>query len=100
MQHIQGIKLVTGEELVAEIKDVSAAFIMVKDPLLMRMYDGPQGVVCNFSHWTVIADGDIPLNRDLVVAIYSIPKDVQDSYIQNTTGLTIVSGPSKQILNG
>lgn len=99
---IQGIKLVTGEELVAQVlEDQShAGRIFVKDPLVLRVARGPQGLEVNFFPWTIIADGKIPLELHAIVARYDVPKDVEDSYIQNTTGLQIVSSAPSQILQG
>lgn len=97
---IRGIKLATGEELVANVQNTTAEHLVVRDPLLMRVFEGPQGLVCNFYPWTIIGEGDFKLNRNLVVSSYSLPKDVQDSYLQNVTGLAIVTVPPKQILNG
>jgi hypothetical protein len=98
---IQGIKLVTGEELVANVIETDhVGRVLVKDPLVLRMSQGPQGLMVNFFPWTIIAEGKIPLEAHSIVARFDVPKDVEDNYIQNTTGLQIVSSAPSQILQG
>lgn len=96
---IQGIKLVTGEELVASVT-ATAGGVIVKNPLLVMMSRGKDGFIVNFLPWTMIAGDDINIEGHAIVARYDVPKDVQDSYIQNTTGLQIVSSAPTQILKG
>ena len=97
---IQGIKLVTGEELVAKVGSVTSnGQVFVTDPLILQVSQGPKGLVVNFFPWTIIADGEIKIESHAIVARFPIPKDVQNSYIQNTTGLQIVSA-APQILKG
>lgn len=96
---IQGIKLVNGEEIVAKVTFVTDTTLTVEDPLVMVVHQDSKGLTCNFFPWTIIADGKLPINRDLVVSNYPVPKEVQDSYLQNTTGIQIVSVPPMK-LNG
>lgn len=98
MNKIQGIKLVTGEELVAKVK-IDNGCVFVTDPLVLMVGKGPNGLVVNFMPWTIIAEGAIQLEAHGIVARYSVPKEVEDNYIQNTTGLQIVSA-TPQILQG
>lgn len=101
MATIQGIKLVTGEELVAEVTSADAHQVHVKDPLVLVTQNTRDGVVVNFYPWTIIAEGNIPLRVSAIVARYPVPKEVEDNYITNTTGLQIVSSsPAPQILQG
>ena len=98
---IQGIKLVTGEELVAEVKHVQDQLVFVKDPLVLITQNTREGVIVNFAPWTIIAEGQIPIQITAIVARYPVPKDVEDNYIQNTSGLQIVSASNApQILQG
>lgn len=106
---IQGIKLTTGDELVAQLVDtMTDGSLIVRDPLMMVMNivpkskDNPEGgMVCNFYPWTIIAEGDIIIRATAIAANYPVPKDVEQSYYQNTSGLQIVSGAAaNQILHG
>jgi hypothetical protein len=102
---IKGFKLATGQEIIAEVLPTRGTphdplvTRVLRHPLGLRVTAGPDGMLCDFSPWTIIADGDIALNRALVVAEYDVPKDVQDAYLGNVTGLQIVSGGA-QILHG
>lgn len=102
MSDIQALKLVTGEELVATVINTTAAGkCTVKNPLLLRVSSGPNGITVNFFPWTIIAEGEIDIESHAIVARYPVPKEVEDNYIQNTTGLQIVSGnQTSQILHG
>lgn len=106
---IKGIKLTTGDELVAKvISENSDGTITVRDPLMMVMQIVPKskenpegGMVCQFFPWTIINEGDIVLQAAGVMAHYAVPKDVETNYNQNTSGLQIVSGAAaQQILHG
>lgn len=101
---IQGIKLATGDELVAEIIEIHAdGALTVREPLMMLMQTNPEdgGLVCNFYPWTIINAENITIRAIGIVAAYNVPADVEQSYIQNTSGLQIVSGAAaQQILHG
>ena len=101
MSSIQGIKLVTGEELVAKVTFADADFCTVADPLVLRVGAGPEGFVVNFFPWTIISSGDIKIRNDAIIARFTVPKDVETNYLQNTSGIQIVSGAAvPQILKG
>lgn len=98
---IRGIKLVTGEELVTEVTTVQVDLIWVKNPLVLITQNTREGVTINFAPWTIIADEKIPIQTTAIVACYNVSKDVEDNYIQNTSGLQIVSAvKTSQILQG
>ena len=106
---IKGIKLTTGDELVAKVvAENPDGTLVVQDPLMMVMQivpkskDNPEGgMVCQFYPWTIINEGNITLQPAGIMAHYPVPKDVEQSYTQNTSGLQIVSGAAaQQILHG
>lgn len=106
---IKGIKLTTGDELVAQVVGERAdGSLEVRDPLMMVMSVVPKtaedphgGFACKFYPWTIISEGDIVINATAIAAHYPVPKDVEANYYQNTSGLQIVSGvAAKQILQG
>jgi hypothetical protein len=100
MSSIQGIKLVTGEELVTEVVSFDKNAVHVKNPLVLHMSNGKDGFVINFLPWSIIAEGEIPLYTHAISSRFDVPKEVEDNYLQNTTGLQIVSGGPSQILHG
>jgi len=106
---IKGIKLTTGDELVAKVVSENPdGTLTVQDPLMMVMQIVPKskenpegGMVCQFYPWTIINEGDIVLQTAGIMAHYAVPRDVEQSYNQNTSGLQIVSGAAaQQILHG
>lgn len=106
---IKGIRLITGDELVAKVvQENPDGSIVISDALLMSMQivqkskDNPDGgLVCNFYPWTIINSGDITLQPQGFMAHYDVPADVERSYIQNTSNLAIVDGAAaSQILHG
>ncbi len=92
----------TGEELVAKVSFVTPeGQCTVTDPLVLRVTTGPQGLVVNFFPWTIIAEGEMSIEAHAIVARFPVPKEVEENYIQNTTGLQIVSGgKTPQLLKG
>lgn len=99
---IKGIKLTTGDELVAKVLAENAdGSLVVEDALMLAMQMTKDGMVCNFYPWTIINEGNITLQAIGIMAHYPVPKDVEQSYTQNTSSLQIVSGAAaKQILHG
>ena len=109
MTQIKGIKLTTGDELVAKVvAENDNGSLTVQDALMMIMQVVPKtkenpegGMVCQFYPWTIINEGDITIRAAGIAAHYPVPRDVEQSYTQNTSGLQIVSGAAaKQILQG
>lgn len=97
---IQGIKLVTGEELIARVELNSSDRITVNNPLVVMMSNSQHGLVVNFLPWTLIAMGDIEIMKSAVIALFDVPKEVENNYIQNTTGIQVATDAPKQILKG
>lgn len=102
---IKGIKLTTGDELVANVLAENAdGSLLVENPLMIIMQPDVKqgGMVCTFYPWTIINKGDILIQGVGVVAHYTVPSDVEVTYMQNTSNLQIVSGAAAatQILHG
>lgn len=99
---IKGIKLTTGDELVAKVTSENPdGSLTVEDALMLVMNMSKDGLVCNFYPWTIINEGEIVLQAAGIMAHYPVPKDVEQSYTQNTSNLQIVSGTAaQQILHG
>jgi hypothetical protein len=98
---IRAFKLTTGEELIAKIVGETPTFFNITNPLVVRMTLGKDNnIQVNFLPWTIIAEDEILLYQVGIVADYEVPEDVKNSYIQNTTGIQVVSAPPTQILRG
>lgn len=101
---IKGIKLTTGDELVAKVTTENPdGSLVVQDALMIIMQPDAKngGMVCNFYPWTIINENDITIQSVGIIAHYTVPKDVEAAYTQNTSGLQVVSGAAaSQILHG
>jgi len=102
---IKGIKLTTGDELVANVlKENEDGSLLIQNPLMIIMQPDPKqgGMVCQFYPWTIINEGDILLQAVGICAHYTVPADVEATYTQNTSSLQVVSGAAaaSQILHG
>lgn len=88
---IKGIKLTTGDELVAQVvQELSDGALIIRDPLMIVMTvvpkskDNPEGRFV-FYPWTIINQGDIKLRPVGIMAHYPVSKDVETSYQQNVS---------------
>jgi len=105
---IKAFKLTTGDEIVAKVLAEQDGSFVIQDALMMVVQMAPKskehpegGMFCQFYPWTIINEGSINLQAIGVLAHYNVPADVERSYTQNVSGLTIVSGAAaSQILNG
>jgi hypothetical protein len=96
---VQAIKLVTGEELLADVERTVGG-ITIKNPLVVQVKAGPQGYTVGFYPWTLMNSGDITINDHALVSVFDVPGDVEANYIQNTTGIQIASGLPSQLITG
>lgn len=94
--------LTNGQELIAQIESENNGSYVIKNPLVVHMMHGPDGhPQLGFAPWSMLhEDVSITLHLHALAADpVSLPKKVEDSYIQNTTGLQLAS-PTGQILHG
>ena len=99
MSDVQGIRLVTGEEIIATVTAIGSV-ISIKNPLLVLLSQNKGGFGANFVPWSIIASGAIDINPSTIVARYEVAKEVEDNYIANTTGMQVVSAVPSRILKG
>lgn len=100
-----GIRLVTGEELLAQKVDTQPKkALAVLRPVRAHTVPGPNGIDVRLFPWTILADAEhvFVIGEASVVCSYPVPKDVSDNYIQTVSGIQIAQGPSlsTQLLQG
>jgi hypothetical protein len=95
IDQIYTFKLVTGEELVARIKDIEDHFTILEHPILTVL--SPQGLQMMPGLFSANLDKTVRLNNRSWAMIAETRDDVRDSWIQATTGIAPVS---KQIITG
>jgi hypothetical protein len=87
-------KLVTGEEIVTRYTELNETQYSIDSPrILMLVQTGPAEMGIRMAPWIVgDVDGNFILNKDkIVVYSQSVPKQLEDGYIQQTSGLTLAS---------
>ena len=89
---IVGFKLVNGDEVVARVISVSDDSWTVNKPC--TLIPSPQGIGLMQSMFSADINTEIELNKQHVMFHAPVIKQMQDHYIQTTTGIQTVSkGP-------
>jgi hypothetical protein len=98
MSRIVGLKLVTGEELVAELVVDSDDYIFINNPLAAVLQRGQNGPQLGFMPWMPFAEGQIKIKLDKLVALVEVDNEIKNQY--NTIFGTGIVTPSKQLITG
>lgn len=89
-------KLVTGEEIVAEVVSVEDDHYMVSKPCtIMPNQQGQMQMIP--SAFTMELDKDVQINTSAVAMIFEPNESVQSAYTKATTGIEV---PDKKIIHG
>lgn len=80
------IKLSTGEELVATLKETEQSAVVVGRPMMLVPYEKGMG----FAPWLMTAeDGGVSINKSNIVAMLKTQSDIASMYVQHSTGLAV-----------
>jgi len=96
---INSFKMITGEEIVAEVMEEGADFIKVKKPrqlgLAQVQVPGEEGprLIPHYVPWLLTnANGEMDIIKGNILArVPSIPSEYEALYLQETTGLDLSS---------
>lgn len=89
-------KLVTGEEIVAQVVSVAEDHYMVSKPCtIMPNQQGQMQMIP--SAFTMELDKDVQINTSAVAMIFEPNESVQSAYTKATTGIEV---PDKKIIHG
>ena len=96
MSSIKSIKLVSGEELVAEVVKQNEKTLTIKNPVACVMQRSEKGPVLGFMPWMQSSNGpfDIALEKTIIVA--EVAEEVQNGYNQIFGSGILV--PPKQLI--
>jgi hypothetical protein len=83
------IKTTAGEEIVAKLVEENQLGITVSKPLVLTA--GQKGIALVPFLFTTDPDANITISRSTVMVLAPTIKDAADTYIQNTTGITLAS---------
>lgn len=102
--NIRSFKLIDGSELIAQLVSETGLGYLVKRPLLVAPMRGPDGQPhIGFGMWSMIVDFEQEheiYDHALLRKPISVESTVEQSYIQQTSGLIVPQAPSSQILKG
>tara|TARA_Y100000310_G_C20021091_1_gene507405 strand:+ start:129 stop:410 length:282 start_codon:yes stop_codon:yes gene_type:complete len=89
---VKVVKLITGEEIVAKIKQDHDSLILERPMMLTQMQDPASGKVgMAFVPWLISAtDEDIVISISHVITELSVKTEVEKMYLSQTSGLTLV----------
>jgi len=95
-KEIYTFKLVTGEEVVAEVKEVADDhYIVTKPTTILPNQQGQMQMVP--SAYTMELDKPVQINTLAVAMIFEPNESVQSAYTKATTGIDV---PEKKIIHG
>lgn len=95
-KEIYTFKLVTGEEVVAEVVEVADThYIISKPTTIMPNAQGAMQMVP--SAFTMELDNNVLINTSAIAMIFDSNESVKTSYKKATTGIEV---PSKKIIHG
>lgn len=101
---VRVFKLITGAEVVAEYIDVSGTGYKIRRPLQVHFMRGPDGSEqMAFSHFTLSVDPNQDMELlDAAVAMKPMTAlpEIEQSYIQNTSGIIVPPASTGKILTG
>jgi len=91
MENVKIIKLVTGEEVLSEVKDLPDGVVLIKPMMLVMQQQGLQMVP-----WLMLAkEQKIKILKDKIVMQYEAKAELVSAYQQQVTG--IVTAPANAI---
>lgn len=93
---IRTIKLVSGEEILANVVSEDDTQITVTKPFIIVM--SHQGVNMMPLSFTGDLDKEIPLNKNQIITIMESRKDAETDYLRITTGIEIPKEKNHKII--
>lgn len=97
MSEIVNFKVITGEEIIATTKDtVSRSMgIYEKVRVVQMVQTGPQTVGIGLVPFSpACVDGEIIFKPEAIIATMTLSNEVENAYIQQTTGIQMAGGVS------
>lgn len=98
MSDIKAIKMITGEEVLAEVVSANEVTVRFKNPLMIVMQKGPNGAQLGFIPFMPYVKGDYELSVKNVVFLVEVDDELRNQY--NTIFGTGIVVPPKQLITG
>lgn len=82
------LKIVTGEELVGKLTEITDSHYAIDRPLVLVM--SPQGL--GFQQWSFTADTSksFKISKDKIIMVAETISDIKKQYTEGTTGLKLL----------
>lgn len=98
MSEIKSMKLVTGEELVAEIVENAENTLSVKNPVVCLVQRSENGPMLGFAPWMQSADSPFKIEKAHIIIVAEVADEVKNGY-NKIFGAGIVV-PPKGLITG
>lgn len=97
MSEVKAIKLITGEELIAQIIESDQDTLKIKNPLAIVVQRTERGPAIGFVPWMPYLEGDIVMNRSSTVLISEVDFEMRNQY-NSMFGTGIITPPKELIM--
>jgi hypothetical protein len=101
---VRSIKMVTGEELIAEVLGDLPDGIRVKNVLVLHTMQGQGGApTLGFAQWSLVQEIDqelVLLHSSMACLPAKVIEPIAKSYVQNTSSIALPDQAARQILHG
>lgn len=97
--NVIGLKLVTGEELVAELLEETGTGVVIRRAVALQVQMTPGGPQAGFVPWSMLIPDStkFSIKTSHIVTQYELDLSVEKQYIKSVTGIDIAT--SSQILH-
>lgn len=92
---VKVLRLVTGEDLIVNIKNMTMDMVTISKPHVVVMQPKPdgRGVNVGLMDYLPFAEGnEFDIDRDKIIVMYEPKKGLKDSYLETTSGLLMPTG--------
>ena len=91
MSEVVIIKLISGEEVVAEVISDSITKLEVRKPRMIHVMQTEQGMGTGLSPWIVLApDSNCDIDKSHIVTMITAESQVAKAYLQQTTSIQLL----------
>jgi hypothetical protein len=98
MSNVKAVKLLTGEEIIAEILEENSSIVKIQNPLALIAQRGQQGPTLGLMPWMPYLKGELKLSQSAIVLVEEVDEELKNEYNRIFgTGLLV---PSKQLITG
>ena len=98
---VLGLKLVSGEDLTAELIEDGVNYVKIKRALSLQIQMTQAGPQAGFVPWSLLIpeNTEVTINKTHILTQFNVELAVEKQYIQSVTGIDLAGRPS-QILHG